>query len=137
MSPNNAIRSFLYTDGKDNPPIVIHENATYLDALATINTLNIIISTKNNDDPYSMSNDGVINIPCDIHDYNNKYFDNGQTIHRLANDYYTKEYDGNITSYCSPQIYDMLKDNAHAPVLEFYTDKSNIAYGINKQYTDI
>lgn len=80
----------------------------------------MIKTTKNNDDPYSMSSDGVINIPCDIHEYNTKYFYNGQTIHVLVYDYYTKEYDENITSYCSPQIYDMLKDNVSAQFFRIF-----------------
>ncbi len=42
-------------------------------------------------------------------------------------------------SKCSPQIYDMLESKAsmNPPLLEFYNEKGEVAYDINKQYTKI
>ena len=135
LSSDNVITSFRYTNDNGDT-IEIQENASYLDVSDTINTLNITETITNNAKSY-VDEEGNIVVPCNTHEYNDKYFYTGQTIHRLAYDYYTKEYDKNITSYCSPQIYDMLKNNVNAPFLEFYSDKSNIAYDINKQYTNI
>ena len=37
-------------------------------------------------------------------------------------------------SYCSPQVYNILKDNINSPFLEFYKTHGTVAYDKNKQY---
>ena len=49
-----------------------------------------------------------------------KYRYMGQSVYSLAYAYYTKRFDKNIVSYCSPQVYYILKDNINSPFLEFY-----------------
>ena len=49
-----------------------------------------------------------------------KYKYMGQSLYSLAYEYYTKRFDRNIVSYCSPQVYNILKDNISSPFLEFY-----------------
>ena len=49
-----------------------------------------------------------------------KYKYMGQSLYSLAYEYYTKRFDRNIVSYCSPQVYNILKDNINSPLLEFY-----------------
>ena len=44
----------------------------------------------------------------------------GQSSYSLAYGYYTKRFDRNIVSYCSPQVYNILKYNINSPFLEFY-----------------
>ena len=55
----------------------------------------------------------------------------------MAYEYYTKRFDRNIVSYCSPQVYNILKDNINSPFLEFYKNNGQAAYDRNKQYTSI
>ena len=50
---------------------------------------------------------------------------------------FTKRHDRNIVSYCSPQVYNILKDNINSPFLEFYKNSGQVAYDKNKQYTSI
>ena len=64
-----------------------------------------------------------------------KYRYMGQSLYTLAYEYFTKRFDRNIVSYCSPQIYNILKDNINSPFLEFYTNSVKVAYDKNKQYT--
>ena len=68
-----------------------------------------------------------------------KYKHTGQSIHSLAYAYYTNNYDRQIVSKCSPQVCDMLtsKANMNSPLLEFYNDKADCAFDVNKQYTHI
>ena len=75
----------------------------------------------------------------DIIKEQDKYNYNGQSIQSLAYAFYTNNYDKQIVSKCSPQIYDMLTSKAsmNSPLIEFYTDKADIAFDVNKQYTDI
>ena len=61
----------------------------------------------------------------------------GQSLYSLAYEYYTKRFDRNIVSYCSPQVYNILKDNFNSPFLEFYKNNGQVAYDKNKQYTNI
>ena len=63
----------------------------------------------------------------------------GQSWHSLAHAYYTNNYDKQIMSKCSPQVYDILTSKAsmNSPLLEFYKEKGQTAYDKNKQYTDI
>ena len=41
----------------------------------------------------------------------------GQSLYSLAYEYYTKRFDRNIVSYCSPQVYNILKNNINSPFL--------------------
>ena len=66
-----------------------------------------------------------------------KYRYMGQSLYTLANEHFTKRHDRNIVSYCSPQIYNILKDNINSPFLEFYKNNGKVAYDKNKQYTNI
>ena len=61
----------------------------------------------------------------------------GQSLYSLAHEYFTKRHDRNIVSYCSPQVYNILKDNINSPFLEFYKTNGTVAYDKNKQYTSI
>ena len=49
-----------------------------------------------------------------------KYKYMGQSLYSLAYEYFTKRHDRNIVSYCSPQVYNILKNNINSPFLEFY-----------------
>ena len=64
-----------------------------------------------------------------------KYRYMGQSFYTLAYEYSDKGFDRNIVSFCSPQIYNILKDNINSPFLEFYTNSVKVAYDKNKQYT--
>ena len=66
-----------------------------------------------------------------------KYKYMGQSLYTLAYEYFTKRHDRNIVSYCSPQIYNIIKDNIINPFLEFYKTNEKVAYDKNKQYTSI
>ena len=44
-----------------------------------------------------------------------KYRYMGQSLYSLAYEYFTKRHDRNIVSYCSPQVYNILKDNINSP----------------------
>ena len=68
-----------------------------------------------------------------------KYTYTGQSLHSLTHAYYTNNYDKQIMSKCSPQVYDMLtsKANFNSPLLECYKDKGETAFDVNKQYTNI
>ena len=66
-----------------------------------------------------------------------KYRYMGQSLYSLAYGYYTKRFDRNIVSYCSPQVYNILKDNINSPFLELYKNSGQVAYDKNKQYTGI
>ena len=54
-----------------------------------------------------------------------KYKYTGQTLHLLAYAYYSNNYDRQIISKCSPQIYDILTSKAsmNSPLLEFYKEE--------------
>ena len=68
-----------------------------------------------------------------------KYKYTGQTPHSLAYAYYSNNYDRQIISKRSPQIYDILTSKAsmNSPLFELYAEKGQTAYDKNKQYTDI
>jgi len=55
-----------------------------------------------------------------------KYRYINQTLYSLAYEYYTKNYDRNIISYCNPQVYNILRDNINSPFLEFYKKKERL-----------
>ena len=61
----------------------------------------------------------------------------GQSLYSLAYEYFTKRHDRNIVSYCSPQVYNILKDNINSPFLDFYKNSVQVAYDKNEQYTSI
>jgi len=96
--------------------IIIDENGDYQDVESAINEFNKTIKKEEH-----------------------KYIYRGQTPHGLAYEYYTNNYDKQILSKCSPQIYDILisKLSMNSPLLEFYKSKGEIAFDINKQYTNI
>ena len=75
----------------------------------------------------------------DITKEQDKYRYTGQSIHSLAYAYYTNNYDRQIVSKCSPQVHDILTSKAsmNSPLIEFYTNKADIAFDVNKQYTNI
>lgn len=66
-----------------------------------------------------------------------KYIYKGQSIHSVAYSYYANNYDKNITSSLSPQLYDILISNVNSAFYEFYENKGDFAYDKNKQYTKI
>ena len=51
----------------------------------------------------------------------------GQFLYSLAYGYYIKRFDRNIVSYCSPQVFNILKDNINSPFLEFYKNNGQVA----------
>ena len=61
----------------------------------------------------------------------------GQSLYTLAYESFTKRFDINIVSYCSPQVYNPLNYNSNSPFLEFYKNSGKVAYDKNKQYTSI
>ena len=61
-----------------------------------------------------------------------KYRYMGQSLYTLAYEYFTKRFDRNIVSYCSPQVYNILKDNINSPFLELYKNTGKLhTIGIN------
>ena len=110
ISKNNKIVGFEMNG------ISLDENVDYHDIMSTIKTLNTEI--KN-----------------DSHKYNYT----GQSPHSLAYQYFTNNCDKNIVSYCSPQLYNILTSKLcmNSPFLEFYANGGDIAFDINKQYTNI
>ena len=93
--------------GFDMYGITIDENEHYSDIQMTMDTLNTHIT-----------NDAE------------KYVYSGQSLHGLAYAYYTNNSDRNITSNCSPQVYDILtsKSCMNSPFLEFYKNKGETTY---------
>ena len=61
----------------------------------------------------------------------------GQSLFNLAYAYFTKRFDRNIVSYCSPQVYNFLKYSINNPFLELYKNSVTVAYHKNTQYTSI
>ena len=63
----------------------------------------------------------------------------GQSLHSLAHAYNTSNYDKQIMSKCSPQVYDIFASKAsmNSPLLDVYKDTGEIAFDINQQYTNI
>ena len=111
MNKHNQITGFKWQDD-----ITIDENESYDDVELTMEKLTSDI-TKEQD----------------------KYKYTGQSIHSLAYAYYTNNYDRQIVSKCSPQVHDILtsKSNIDSPLNEFYADTAEIAFDVNKQYTNI
>ncbi len=111
MNKNNQITGFKWQDD-----IIIDENENYNDVKLTMEKLNSVIIKEED-----------------------KYKYTGQSIHSLAYAYYTNNYDRQIVSKCSPQVHDILtsKLSMNSPLIEFYTDKADIAFDVNKQYTNI
>ena len=60
-----------------------------------------------------------------------------QSLYTLAYGYLVKRFDRNIVFYCSPQVYNVLKDSINGPFLELYKNSGQVAYDKNKQYTSI
>ena len=75
----------------------------------------------------------------DITKEQDKYRYTGQSIHSLAYAYYTNNYDRQIVSKCSPEVHGILTSKAsmNSPLIEFYTNTADIAFDVNKQYTNI
>ena len=46
-----------------------------------------------------------------------KYSYMGQSLYTLAYEYFNKRFDRTIVSYCSPQVYNIPKDNINSPFL--------------------
>ena len=86
------------------------------------------------EDPHIES---VLNIIGKLNQDSTKYKYMGQGLYTLAYEYFTKRHDRNIVSYCSHQIYNILKDNINSSFLEFYKNKGTTAYDNNKQYTEL
>ena len=61
----------------------------------------------------------------------------GHGLYTLAYECFVKQFDRNIVSYCSPQVYNILKDNINSPFLELYKNSGKVAYDKNKQQTSI
>ena len=93
--------------GFERDGIAIDENENYQEVHMAISTLNETISKEKD-----------------------KYKYTGQTLHSLAYAYYSNNYDRQIISKCSPQIYDILisKASMNSPLLEFYKEKGHTAY---------
>ena len=81
--------------------------------------------------------ESVLNIIGKLNQDSTNYKYMGQSLYTLAYEYFTKRHDRSIVSYCSPQIYNILKDNINSPFLEFYKNKGTTAYDKNKQHTNI
>ena len=79
--------------------------------------------------------ESVLNIIGKLNQDSTKYKYMGQRLYTLAHEYFTKRFDRNIVSYCSPQIYNILNYNINRPFLEFYKHNGQVAYDKNKQYT--
>ena len=104
LNKNNQVISLQFHDS-----IIIDENEHY-DAIATtMNTLNVNITKEHETYKYT-----------------------GQSLYSLAYAYYANNYDLNIISKCSPQVYDILTSKAsmNSPLLEFCKDKGEVAYDI-------
>ena len=110
ISDNNKIVGF------DMGCIALDENPNYEDIKITIDTLNEKIEKDAE-----------------------KYNYTGQSHHSLAYQYFTNNYDENILSVCSPQSYELLTSKLfmNSAFLEFYKNNCDIAFDINKQYTNI
>jgi len=110
VSKNNKIIGFVMHG------ITLDENINYNNIKSTIDTLNDKIEKEAD-----------------------KYNYTGQSHHSLSYQYFTNNYDKNILSYCSPQVYDILTSKLcmNSPFLEFYEENGDIAFDINKQYTNI
>ena len=111
MNKNNQITGFKWQDD-----ITIDENENYNDVKLTMEKLNSVIIKEED-----------------------KYKYTGQSIHSLAYAYYTNNYDRQIVSKCSPQVHDILtsKLSMNSPLIEFCTNKADIAFDVNKQYKHI
>ena len=111
MNKHNQKMGFKWQDD-----ITIDEHESYNDVKITMDTLNLDITKEQE-----------------------KYKYNGQSTHSLAYDYYTNNYDRQIVSKCSPQVYDVLTSKAcmNSPSIELYTDEANFAFDVNKQYTNV
>ena len=81
--------------------------------------------------------ESVLNIIGKLNQDSTKYKYMGQSLYTLAYEYFIKRFDRHIVSYCSPQVYNILKDNINSPFLEFYKNSGKVAYDKNKQYTSI
>ena len=61
----------------------------------------------------------------------------GQSLDTLAYEYFIKRFDRHMVSYCSPQVYNILKNDINSPFLEFYKNNGKVAYDKNRQCTSI
>ena len=113
MNKHNQKTGFKWLDD-----ITIEANETYDDVKLTMETLNSDITKEQ--DKYI-------------------YIYTGQSIHSLAHSYYTNNDDRQTVSKCSPQVHGTLTSKASmkSPLVGFYTNKANIAFDVNKQYTNI
>ena len=59
----------------------------------------------------------------------------GQSLYSLAYAYFIERHGRTIVSYCSPQVYNILKDNINSPFLELYKNSGQVANDKNKQST--
>ena len=81
--------------------------------------------------------EGVLHIIDKLNRDSTNYKYMGQSLYTPAYAYFIKRLDRNIVSYCSPQVYNILKDNINSPFLEFYKNSVKVAYDKNKQHTGI
>ena len=82
--------------------------------------------------------EGVLHIIDKLNrDSPSKYKYMGQSSYTLAYGHFTKRFDRTIVSYCSPQVYNILKDNINSPFLKLYKNSRKVAYDKDKQYTSI
>ena len=75
----------------------------------------------------------------DVTKEQDKYRYTGQSIHSLAYAYYTNNYDRQIVSKCPPQVHgtSASKASMNSPLIGSYTNKADIAFDVNEQYTNI
>jgi len=66
-----------------------------------------------------------------------KYKYNGQSMQSLAYAYYTDNFDRQIVSNCSPQVYDILtsKASTDSPLVGFYTGKADSGFDVYMMFT--
>ena len=94
--------------------VTIQEHATYNDVALTINTLNLMLT---NQEP--------------------KYMYNGQSIHRLAHEYYERNYNKDYTSQMTPQIseiFDSIFCKNTGFNITLKNQEATHAYDFNKLY---
>ena len=61
--------------------------------------------------------ESVLNIIGKLNQDSTKYKYMGQSLYTLTYEYFTKRFDINIVSYCSPQVYNIMKYNINSPFL--------------------
>lgn len=94
--------------------MIVEENQDYEFVTATIKELNTLVKSEK-----------------DMYVYRE------QSLHRLAMEYFNKEFNNDIYSFLSPEVMDILEKCMKAPVVEFYNNDATVSYDKNKCYANI